>query len=157
MRDNIEPALGRHFLAPLGDDRRLIGLHLAGDADNLVGDRQLQIQLDRHRLAQDPQIAVLNMPAVLAQMNRDGIRPAQLGKRGRRHRIGLIRLAACRSVATWSMLTPSSGMRLGVGGRGSEVGSRFRYKHNQFGHELRHAKAVAELSVCGADVFAASV
>ena len=40
-----------------------------------------------------PHIAVLNVPPVFAEVNRDRIRPAQLRQRRRRHRIGLIRLA----------------------------------------------------------------
>ena len=65
MRDNIKSALGRHFLPSLRNDRRLVGLHLRCDADDLVGNRQLQVELDRDGFPQDAQIAVLNMTAVL--------------------------------------------------------------------------------------------
>jgi hypothetical protein len=57
----------------LGHQRGLVGLHLAGDADHLVGGRQLEVELDRHRIAQHAQVAVLNVTPVLAQVECDTI------------------------------------------------------------------------------------
>ena len=42
--DHVEPALGRQLLPLLRHQRRLVRLHLAGDADDLVGGGHLQVE-----------------------------------------------------------------------------------------------------------------
>ena len=41
--------------------------------ENVAVARQFQVQLDGDRFPQQPQVAVLNMPAILAQMDRDSV------------------------------------------------------------------------------------
>ena len=49
-----------------------------------------QVQLDRHRLAQDAQVAVRDVAAVFAQMERDAVGPAQFGQGRGPDRVRLI-------------------------------------------------------------------
>ena len=49
-----------------------------------------QVQLDGDRLAEDPQVAVLDVAAVLAEVEGDAVGPAQFGQGGRPDRIGLV-------------------------------------------------------------------
>ena len=87
---HVEAPFGGHFLAPLGDERRLIGPHPAGDLDDLRVGGQLEIQLHRDRLAEHFEIAVLNVAAVFAEMDRDAVGPAQFGQHGGPDRVGLV-------------------------------------------------------------------
>ena len=88
-----QPALGRPLLALLGHQRAEVGLHLARDAQHLVGRRHLQVQHAAHGLAQHPHVAVLDVAAVLAQVDGDAVGARQLAQRRRRDRIGIARPA----------------------------------------------------------------
>ena len=99
--DDIQPALGGNFFPLLGHERRLIGLHVAGDFRDFGLAGHLQIQLDRDSLAEDPQIAVGNVPAILAQVQRDAVGAAELGQRRRPDGVRLVgppRLPNCGHV-----------------------------------------------------------
>jgi len=41
--DDIEPPFGGYLLPVLGDQRRFVGLHRAGDVDDALRDRHFQI------------------------------------------------------------------------------------------------------------------
>ena len=88
MLHDIEPAFGRQLLAAFRHQRRLIGLHLAGDADDLVGDRHFEVEQIGDDLPQDAHIAVLDVPAVFAQMDGDAVGAAQQRRAPRQHGIG---------------------------------------------------------------------
>ena len=66
------------------------GSDAAGDVEHLVVAGHLQVQLHGDRLAQDRQVAVLDVAAILAQVERDAVGPAQFGQRGRPDRVGLV-------------------------------------------------------------------
>ena len=51
--------------------------------------RQLHVEPDLHGLPQQPQVAFLDVAAVLAEMNRDHVAPAQLGQHGGPDRVRL--------------------------------------------------------------------
>ena len=53
-----------------------------------------------HDRAQQAQVAVLDVPAILAQMNGDAVGAAQQGQHRGRHRVGFVARRACRTVAT---------------------------------------------------------
>ena len=91
--DHVEAAFGRHFFAAFGHQRRLVGLGVAGDGEHVVGTRQFQIDRHGDRLDEHAQVAVLNVAAVLAQVDRDRVGPAEFGERRRPDGIGLVRLA----------------------------------------------------------------
>ena len=91
--DHVEPALGGHFFAPLRHQRRLVGRRVAGDRQHVLGTGQLEIDRHGHRFHQHAQVALLDMPAILAEMDRNRVGPAQFGQRRRPHRVGLVRLA----------------------------------------------------------------
>jgi hypothetical protein len=59
-----------------------------------------------HEVAQTANVLVLDVAPILAQMHGDAVGAAQMRFNGRRR--------ACRNVATWSMLTPSSIIAMSV-------------------------------------------
>ena len=87
---DVQAAFGGDLLAPLGHERDLVGLYLAGDRQHARLAGHFQVQLDGDRLAQDPQVAVLDVAAVLAEVERDAVGPAQFGQRGRPDRVRLV-------------------------------------------------------------------
>jgi hypothetical protein len=91
--DNVEPALGGHFLPPLRNHRGLVGLQLTGDEHDLFRDGKLQVQFDGHRFLEQADVAVLDVAAVLAKVDGDRVGPAKLGQDCRGYRVGLVRLA----------------------------------------------------------------
>ena len=92
--DDIQATLGGDFFTALRHKRGLKRTGVAGDRQYIVCTGQLKINRHGDRLHQHAEIALLNVPTIFAQMHRDGIGPAQLGKRRRPNRIGLVRLAS---------------------------------------------------------------
>ena len=68
----IEPALGGHFLPPLRHERRLVRPKPAGERDDLVARRQLQVE-HRDRRREPLDVLILDMPAVFAQVHGDAV------------------------------------------------------------------------------------
>ncbi len=68
----------------------MIGASLTGDVQHFVVAGQLEIQFHRDRFTQNPQIAVLNVPAIFTQVKRDAVGAAKLRERGGPNRVGLI-------------------------------------------------------------------
>ncbi len=89
--DAVQPAFGRQFLAVLRHERHLVGPDLLGDLDDRLGHRHLQIQLGGDALIERPHVAVVDVPAVLAQVHGDSVGPGQLALRRRPDRVRLIR------------------------------------------------------------------
>jgi len=87
---NIEPALGRDFLAPLGYDRDLVRLQTLGDREHFVGERHLQIEHRSNGACDFDDVVVLHMPAIFAQMCGDPIRACIFAERGGGHGVRLV-------------------------------------------------------------------
>ena len=85
----VEPALGRHLRPALGHEHGCVGAQTARDTHHLVGRSHLQIQLHRHQRAEQLDVPIDDVAAVLAQVHGDAVGPAQLGLVGRPDRIGL--------------------------------------------------------------------
>ena len=101
LRGDVEPALGRDLLAPLGHQHRHLRLERAGDADHLVGRRHFEVELDLRQRAQPAHVLVLDVPAVFAQVHGDAVGAAQVRFDRRPDRVGLVgapRLAQRRDV-----------------------------------------------------------
>src|SRR5262249_18777883 len=71
------PALGRHFLAPLRYEAAVFRTHISRDAEHLLGDGHLEIHVRLQETLQDPHVPVLDMAAILPQMQSDAVRPRQ--------------------------------------------------------------------------------
>ena len=83
VQHDVEPALGRQLLAPLRHERHLVGLHGEGDAQHLLAGRHRQLETRANRLAQHLHVAVLDVPPVGPQVDRDRRGAAELGQHGR--------------------------------------------------------------------------
>ena len=87
----IEPALGGDFLAPLGHEAAIRRTHRARDLEHLVRHRHLEVHAGLEQIAQRAHVLHLDVPPVLAQMQRDAVRAGELrGERGM-HRIRIAR------------------------------------------------------------------
>ena len=93
VRYRVQASFGRYLFATLGNQRGLVGAYLARDRDDIRVGRQFQVQLDRHRLAQQPQVPVLDVSTIFPQMDGDPVSPAQLGGHRRPHGVRFERLA----------------------------------------------------------------
>ena len=89
LGNDIQTAFGRHFFTAFRHECRLVRLYLAGDRQHLALAGHLQVKFDGHCLAEDPQIALLNVAAILAEMEGDAVGPPQFRQCGRPDRIGL--------------------------------------------------------------------
>ena len=87
MADDIKPAFGRDFRPFLWDERDLRRSNPQCDLHDLVRDRHLQIELHLDGVFEDSDIAILNVSAVFAQVNRNDVRPGQFGKCRRPNRV----------------------------------------------------------------------
>lgn len=88
VAQHVEPALGGQLGALLRHQGDLIGVHRERDPDHLVGDRHLEIQPRLHRLAQNLDVAILDVTPILAQVNGDTGSAGEFGEHGGVHRIG---------------------------------------------------------------------
>jgi len=87
---DIEASFRGHFLAPFRDKRHLIRPRATADGQHVCFTRQFEIQLDDNGFPNDLQVAILNVPPVFPQMERDAIGTAELCQHGRPGRIGLV-------------------------------------------------------------------
>ena len=84
-----------------GTRQQSCGLTSLRDADHLVGHRHFEIHAGLQRLAHHRDVAILDVPAILAQMQRDAVGAGLLGEKRRVQRIriaGAARLAQRRHV-----------------------------------------------------------
>ena len=84
---HVEPAFGGDLGAILGHQAAVVRPHADGDLHHLVRQPHLEVHA---RLQQRPQrvhVAILDVPAVFAQMQRDVVRAGLLGQQRRMHRI----------------------------------------------------------------------
>ena len=89
LAGDVEAPLGRQLLAAFGHERHLVGPDIQGERDDLRLDGHLQVQPDLHGLPEQAQVAVLDVPAVLAEMDGDPVGASQLGQDGRPDRVRL--------------------------------------------------------------------
>src|SRR6267378_2353989 len=68
-----EPTLGGDLLAPLRDERRLERLHAARDPDDLPLGAELEVEDGGDAAGERADVRVLNVAAVLAQMDGDAV------------------------------------------------------------------------------------
>jgi hypothetical protein len=61
-----------------GHEHRHLRLDAARDADHLVGRRHFQVQLDMRELAQAPDVLVLDVAPVFAQVHGDAVGAAEM-------------------------------------------------------------------------------
>ena len=85
---DIQPPFRRQLLTMFGDQRHEIRLHIKSDLDDLVRCPHLQIELRLDGFAQKPYVAVLDVPAVFAQMADNPLSSRQLAQVRRGHRVG---------------------------------------------------------------------
>ncbi len=76
---HVEASLGGHFLTPFGHQHHDLGPDAPGDLDHLVGRGHLQIQLDLDEFLEPPQVLVLDVASILPKVDRDPVRPSQVG------------------------------------------------------------------------------
>src|SRR5690606_19567782 len=86
-----EPALRRHLLATLRDERGRLQRQRDREVHDLVVDGQLEVHAGPGRLDQEPHVPVLDVAPILAQMNGDPVRAAELRQDRGPHRVRLVR------------------------------------------------------------------
>ena len=86
----IEAAFGRDFLPLFRDERCLVRFARQGQLDNFRHNAHFQIEPALHGLAENLEIAIVYVPTILAQMDRNGVGAAQLAFGGRPGRIGFV-------------------------------------------------------------------
>ncbi len=91
--DEIEAALCGHLFAALGHKAHGVGPKRERDLLHLGRRRHLHVDARLRELANEPRVAVLYVPPVLAQMKGDLVGAPLLGHHRGRHGIGLRRLA----------------------------------------------------------------
>ena len=78
LRHHIEPTLGGNLVTALRYQHYHLRSHDGGDADHFVRCRHFQIEFDLSEFAQACHICVLDVAPVLAQMDGNAVRPAQV-------------------------------------------------------------------------------
>ena len=87
LGDDVQAALGGELLAPLRDQAAVGGTHPAGDGDHCRGRRQLQVHARLQGVAEQLDVALLDVPAVLPQVQGDAVGPGLLGHQGGLNRL----------------------------------------------------------------------
>ena len=75
---DVEPTLGRQFLAALRHEATIGRADSLGHREAVGGDGHLQVHPGQQDLPQDLQVAHLDVPPILAQMNGDSVGPGEL-------------------------------------------------------------------------------
>ena len=89
VRDEIEPALRRHFLAFFRNETDFIRHNAQREVDDLGGVSHLEIEFRHERFAQSFDIAILNVSPIRAQMRGDPVRTGAFTDARDRDRIRL--------------------------------------------------------------------
>jgi hypothetical protein len=93
LRGCVQAALRRHLGATLGNQATVSRTHFAGDPHHLVGRCHLEVEPGLQGFARDPNIPVLDVPAILAQMHRDVVSARLLGDQRGEHGVRIGRTA----------------------------------------------------------------
>ena len=90
-RDQIKAPFGGHFFATFGHQHH--GVRLGGDRDldHLWCSGHLQVEFDVHQLPKPPNVFVLDVTAIFAQMDGDAVGTPKMGLGRRPDGIGLPR------------------------------------------------------------------
>ena len=70
----------------------MVGPDLLGDLDDRLGHRHLEVELGGDGLIERPDVAVVDVPAILAQVHGDAVGPGQLALGRRPDGVWLVRL-----------------------------------------------------------------
>ncbi len=99
--DHVEPPFGGQLGTALGHQAAVGGPHADRELDHRAGCRHLQIHARGEHCGQCLHVALLDVPAILAQVQRDVVRAGLLGQQCGLQRLGIARvalLAQCRDV-----------------------------------------------------------
>ena len=111
LAGHIEPALGGDLSPVFRDEANGLRLEPFGDVDHLGRVGHFKIQPRRDSLAYGPDVTILNVTPILAQMGGDPVRPGSFAIRTAstwgKARPVFVHGNGLFTVATWSMLTPS--------------------------------------------------
>ena len=88
---DVEAPFGGDFLASFGNERRLVRMDVDGNLGDARSAAISRLSFTCTVSFKQPQIAVLDVPAIFAQVQRDPVRPGQFGKGGRPDRVRLDR------------------------------------------------------------------
>ena len=91
---HVQTAFGGQFLAPLGHQRHHVRKELQGELDHLGGRGHFHVEARGHRLAQEAQVALLHVAAVLAQVSGDAAGTGKFRQHGGGHWIGIALLTS---------------------------------------------------------------
>src|SRR5690606_1779533 len=87
----IEPPFRRDLLPALGDQRRRHRPPRQRELQYVARHRELEIHAGPHRGQQEFHVTLLDVPAVLPEMDRDPVSAAEFRKHRRAHRVRLVR------------------------------------------------------------------
>jgi hypothetical protein len=86
----IQPALGRPFLAPFGDDAGGVRPVAKRDCQHLLRRRHFEIYRQGGAPHDDAQILIADMPPILAEVDGDPVATRRLDNRRRPRRIRMV-------------------------------------------------------------------
>ena len=89
LADHVQAPLGRQLGPTLGDESELVGASFEGDRHDRRIDGQFQVEPALHGLAEQPEVAVLDVAAILAEVDRDPVRAAEFRLGRGPDRVGL--------------------------------------------------------------------
>jgi hypothetical protein len=143
---HVETALGRHLLAPLGNERHLKGLKRRRNPEHLLGERHLEIENGADRAREPAHVVILDVSSIFAQVRGDSIGPGALAQLSRGDRIGLLgpsRLTDRRDVVDVDVQT-----LMGCSHVWSPVGSRSQVRRR---HTVKRSiiAFIIVLAACG--------
>jgi hypothetical protein len=87
---DIQATLSRYLMAALRHEHRHLGLEGARNPNHLVSSGHLEIELNVREVAQTAHILILNMAAILAQMDGNAVSATEMGLDRSPNGIGLI-------------------------------------------------------------------
>jgi hypothetical protein len=93
---NVEPAFGSQLLALFGHQTAIARAYAAGDTEHLLGGGHFEVHPSLQGIREHPHVAVLDVSAVFAQVECNGVRPGLLGNQGR---LDWLRIAGTSSLA----------------------------------------------------------
>src|SRR5258707_6389542 len=93
LRRNVKATLSGDLLPALGNERHHVRLVLVSHFDHLRSSRHLQVQLRLARLAQKPQVPLLDVPAIFTQVQGNLLSPSDLRQGRGQYRIGIANLS----------------------------------------------------------------
>jgi hypothetical protein len=77
---DIQPSFRRQLLTPLRDECCKIGKRLDGDLHNLFGCRHFKVELAFEAFAKQPEVPVIDMSPVFAEMTDDAVCACELAE-----------------------------------------------------------------------------